>query len=86
MTAPLGPLKEATLEQTLLIGMAQALCGQSELDLSDETAVIRCLSSAGFRSGDIVALIDRAIERARYEQDIAAGDFGHTLDSAWGGR
>jgi hypothetical protein len=86
MTAPLGPLKEATLEATLLTGMAQALRDRPDLDLSDDAEVIRALSAAGFRSGDIVALSDRAAEKARTAQSVAEGDYGHTLDPAWGGR
>lgn len=86
MTAPLGPVKEVTLQATLITGMAQALRDKPDLDLTDEVEVIRTLSAAGFRSGDIVALADRAVERARYDRDIADDDFGHTLDTAWGGR
>ncbi len=63
MNAPLRPLAPETHRRLLVADMARALV-EANVDLGDERAAIVCLRRT-HREGDVIALLDDAICRAR---------------------
>lgn len=64
MTTPMRALKPDTHHRLLIAAMAAALA-DSDADLSDDRAAMRCLADHRFRRADVAALIDDAIDAAR---------------------
>lgn len=64
LSRPLSPLSPTEAESMLVEEMSLALIA-ANVPIEDEAAVLRALVAARFRSGDVVMLSDRAVERAR---------------------
>lgn len=84
ISRPMGPQKAAKLNATLTAEMALVLRANGA-DLEDERACMKLLTDQRFRSGDIVALVDDAIDEAR-RQNNAATDPEWAKDGSRGGR
>jgi len=70
MTRPLGALnREGPELDKLLVGEMATLLREQGTDLTNERAVIAALTAGRFRSGDVVALMDRAIAATRENAD-----------------
>lgn len=68
-----------------LVGEMALALSSAGTNLDDESAVLRALTNARYRSGDIVALFDLAIYEARRRANVAA-EPEWDKDRTWGGR
>lgn len=64
------------MSRSELIQTMTMVLRSAEVDLGDERMVIQLLNSHGFRSGDVIACMDDAIEEARRLGQKLSFNFG----------